>query len=55
LACISRGLTPKNTAFVAKVSEKLVYKYVNLVLENQVDIEKQKMLNREVDYDDIPF
>ena len=55
LACISRGLTPKDTAFVAKVSEKLVYEYVNLVLENQVDIEKQKMLNGEVDYDDIPF
>ena len=46
---------PKDTAFVAKVSEQLVYEYVNLVLENQVDIEKQKMLNGEVDYDDIPF
>ncbi len=55
LACISRGLTPKDTAFVAKVSESLVYEYVNLVFENQVDIKKQKMLNGEVDYDDIPF
>jgi len=50
MAGIGRGLTSKDTAFVVtKVSESLVYEYVNLVFENQVDIEKQKMLNREVD------
>jgi hypothetical protein len=48
-------LTPKDTVFVAKVSENLVYEYVNLISENQLDIKKQKMLNEEVDYEDIPF
>jgi DNA-binding CsgD family transcriptional regulator len=39
LACLHQGLSPKDTAFVAKVSERLVYEYINLIQENQIDIE----------------
>ena len=42
LACISRELIPKATAFVTKVSESLIYEYVHLVFENQVAFEKKK-------------
>jgi len=38
LACLHKGLTPQDTAFVAKVSESLVFEYVNLIQENQVAI-----------------
>lgn len=41
LSCLQKGLTPKETAFVVKVSEKLVFEYVNLIQENQVDINEQ--------------
>ena len=41
LACVHKGLTPKETAFVVKGSEKLVFEYVNLIQENQVDINGQ--------------
>ncbi|WP_299979539.1 hypothetical protein [Desulfobacula sp.] len=31
--------------FVAKVSARLVYEHVNLIVENQLDIKKQKNAN----------
>jgi DNA-binding CsgD family transcriptional regulator len=55
LACLNKGLTPKDTAFVAKVSENLVYEYMNLIAENQLDIKEQEGIYGGVDYDDIPF
>ena len=55
LACLNRGLTPKDTAFVAKVSENLVYEYMNLIAENQLDIKEQEGIYKGVGYDDIPF
>lgn len=54
LSCLSKGLTPKETAFVVKVSEKLVYEYVNLIQENQLDINKQ-IGQSGGGIDDIPF
>jgi len=55
LACLSQGLTPKDTAFVAKVSENLVYEYINLIHENQLDIKEQKGIYGGTDLDDLPF
>jgi len=55
LTCLHQGLTPADTAFVAKVSKKLVYEYINLIQENQVDIKDQLFLNGKVNYDAIPF
>ncbi len=55
LACLSQGLTPKDTAFVAKVSENLIYEYVSLIEENQLDIKEQKGIYGGVDLDDLPF
>ena len=54
LACLHKGLSPKETAFVVKVSEKFVFEYVNLIQENQVDINEQIGQNENV-FDDIPF
>ena len=55
LACLHRGLSPNETAFVVKVSQRLVYEYLNLIHENQIDI-KEQMDNKEyIDFDDIPF
>lgn len=54
LACLHRGLTPKETAFVVKVSEKLVYEYLNLIQKNQIDI-KEQIGKGYVKYNDIPF
>ncbi|TFG38121.1 MAG: DUF1670 domain-containing protein [Desulfobacterales bacterium] len=55
LACLHRGLTPKETAFVVKVSEKLVYEYLNLIQENQIDIKEQMGNDDVVNFDNIPF
>jgi hypothetical protein len=52
LACLHQGLTPKDTAFVAKVSERLIYEYMALIEENQNDIKKQS--NHSI-MDDCPF
>lgn len=54
LACLHKGLTPKETSFVVKVSEKLVFEYVNLIQENQVDI-KEQIGQDGYDFNDIPF
>jgi predicted transcriptional regulator len=54
LACLHKGLTPKETSFVVKVSEKLVFEYVNLIQENQVDINEQ-IGQDGFDINDIPF
>lgn len=54
LSCLHKGLTPKETAFVVKVSEKLVFEYVNLIQENQVDINEQIGQDGCI-FDDIPF
>lgn len=54
LACLHKGLTPTETSFVAKVSETLVFEYVNLIQENQVDI-KEQMEKNEISLKDIPF
>ena len=55
LACLSQGLTPKDTAFVAKISENLIYEYVSLIEENQLDIKEQKGIYGGIDLDDLPF
>ena len=52
---MNKGLTPKDTAFVAKVSEKLVYEYMNLINKNQNIIENQENACMEIFDDDIPF
>jgi DNA-binding CsgD family transcriptional regulator len=54
LACLHKGLTPKDTAFVAKVSENLVFEYVNLIQENQVAIKEQIGKDGSI-FNDIPF
>lgn len=54
LACLHKGLTPQDTAFVAKVSENLVFEYVNLIQENQIAI-NDRMGNSGSIFDDIPF
>ena len=56
LACLHQGLSPKDTAFVVKVSKNLVYEYLNLIQENQVDIEEQICdKSGVVDFDNLPF
>ena len=55
LACLNKGLTPQNTSFMAKVSENLVYEYMNLISGNQFDIKEQKGIYWALDYDDISF
>jgi hypothetical protein len=55
LTCLHQGLTPKDTSFVAKVSENLVYEYISLIQENQLDFKEQMILNGKVNYDAIPF
>lgn len=54
LACLHKGLTPKETSFVAKVSTTLVLEYVNLIKENQTDI-KEQMEKNGVTFKDLPF
>lgn len=54
LTCLHQGLTPKDTAFIVKVSENLVYEYMNLIKENQLDIEIQSCFTGG-DFDDLPF
>lgn len=55
LACLNKGLTPKDTAFVAKVSENLVYEYMNLIQNNQNEIENRESACMRIRDDDIPF
>lgn len=56
LACLHQGLSPKDTAFVVKVSKNLVYEYLNLIQENQIDIENQICdKNGKVSFDNVPF
>jgi len=52
LTCIRAGLSVKETAFAVKVSEKLVYEYLTLVQENQIDPKSQALIMEE---DDLPF
>lgn len=47
--CLKAGLSPKETAFAVKISENLVYEYINLLNQNQLDIHNLE------DYDDLPF
>lgn len=54
LTCLHQGLTPKDTAFIVKVSEKLVYEYMNLIQENQLDIKNQTCFTED-DFNDLPF
>jgi DNA-binding CsgD family transcriptional regulator len=55
LACLNRGLSPRDTAFIAKVSENLVYEYMNLIAENQLDIKEQEGVYGGIALDDLPF
>lgn len=52
--CLKAGLSPQDTSFAVKVSEKLVFEYINLIQENQIDLNTQ---NNIIDWndDDIPF
>ena len=53
LTCLRAGLGVKETAFAVKVSEKLVYEYLNLIHENQMDLLNQhSIMDAE---DDLPF
>ncbi len=52
--CLRAGLSPKDTAFAVKVSEKLVYEYINMIHENQLDSNTQDSIMDWSD-DDIPF
>ena len=53
LTCLRAGLSLKETAFAVKVSEKLVYEYLNLIHDNQIDLTTQKpIMDTE---DDLPF
>jgi len=54
LACLHKGLTPQDTAFVAKVSENLVFEYVHLIQENQIAINDRMDKDGSI-FDDIPF
>lgn len=54
LACLHKGLTPKETSFVAKVSETLVSEYVNLIKKNQTDI-KEQMEKKGGTFKDLPL
>jgi len=47
--CLKAGLTPKETAFAVKISENLVYEYINLFNQNQLDFDNME------NYDDLPF
>jgi transposase len=53
LTCIRAGLSVKEAAFAVKVSEKLVYEYLNLVDENQMDLKNQDPIMEKED--DFPF
>ena len=55
LACLHRGLTPKETSFVVKITEKLVYEYLNLIQENQIDIKEQMDKDDIFNFRNIPF
>jgi predicted transcriptional regulator len=55
LACLNKGLTPADTAFVARVSVNLVYEYMNLIAENQEVIEKRERRSAGIDLDELPF
>jgi len=55
LTCLHQGLSPKDTAFVIKVSENLVFDYINLINENQIDIEQQTCINGGLSFEDLPF
>ena len=52
--CLQAGLSPKDTAFAVKVSEKLVYDYINMIQENRLDSNNQIPIMDWSD-DDIPF
>jgi hypothetical protein len=54
LACLHKGLTPQDTAFVAKVSENLVFEYVNLIQENQIAINDRMDKDGSI-FENIPF
>ena len=54
--CFINLLSFKDTAFVAKVSKNLVYEYLNLIQENQIDIENKICdKNGKVNFDKNPF
>jgi hypothetical protein len=56
LACLNRGITPEDTAFAVKVSEELVYEYMNLINKYQNVIFFQDLSHFEaIDDDDMPF
>lgn len=54
LTCLRAGLSPKDTAFAVKVSEKLIYEYMNLIQENQLDLMTQDPIMGWSE-NDIPF
>lgn len=54
LTCLRAGLSLKETAFAVNVSEKLVYEYLNLIQQNQVDLTQQNPI-MEFKEDDLPF
>jgi hypothetical protein len=53
LTCLRAGLSVQETAFAVKVSEKLVYEYLNLIEQNQLDLTKQHSIME--NDDDLPF
>jgi hypothetical protein len=51
--CLHAGLSPSNTAFAVKVSEKLVYEYSNLLPHNSLDMQDEISIMEVCD--DLPF
>lgn len=49
-SCLANGLSIESTKFVTNVSKKLIYEYMNLIEENNIDI-----TNRNEDNLEIPF
>lgn len=54
LTCLKAGLTVKETSFAVKVSEKLVYEYLNLIQQNDLALTQNKSI-MEAQEDDLPF
>lgn len=52
-ACLKAGLSPENTAFAVNVSQRLVYEYMALIEDNNLDLSLNSNI-MEVD-DDLPF
>ena len=49
-SCIAEGLSVEATRFVTNVSEKLIYEYISLIEENNIDIKSRNDDNQEIPF-----